>query len=101
MDTKTLHLPPRTKCIYLVFVHDTQRSYSARPRSRMCARFTFPEGLTEVHLSTLGREGLLNKTFGLRELGTKEGYTSESLRGYHQDLLRRGLYNKRFDAFYP
>jgi hypothetical protein len=97
-DTKRISLPAGCKFIYLTWIWEGHRTHNAKPNSNMTVRYKFPTNLKSVELSMTGREGLLFRE-GLIDLD--KGRRSPSLREYHADLVRRGLYTKSFENFYP
>lgn len=69
--------------------------------SRIATKFSFPRLLTECSISTIGKEGILNKSVGLQNLGVPAGHSSPSLRIYHADNFKKGIYSKDFDQWFP
>jgi hypothetical protein len=100
-DTKHVSLPGGTKLVYLMWIYESQITYGARANSYLSARLRFPPLLKHLQLSISGgAEGLVVKT-GLDDLGRKEGRGSPSLKIYHEELMRKNIYTKSFDSFFP
>jgi hypothetical protein len=99
-DTKLISLPAGTKLVYLMWIYEAQITYGAQRNSYLSARFRFPPLLEQLNLTLTGMDGLLVKS-GLSNLGRKEGRGSVSLKIYHEDLMRKAIYTKPFDSFFP
>jgi hypothetical protein len=99
-DIVKVSIPPGSKFAYLCFVYEDQVVHNAACNSFLSSRLRFPPNLIDFKLDMPGRKGLLFEK-GIQNMGVKEGYASESLRMYHADLVRRGLYDKPFDSFFP
>ena len=93
-------LPRGARFIYIMFIHESQKLPNVVPNSYMSSRFRFPPGLDSIQLSLVGKEGLLFKK-GLNGLGSYNGRDSHSLKAYHAELCRKGLYSRAFETFCP
>jgi hypothetical protein len=98
-DEQRLILPAGTKVVYLCFLYEPQIVLKAKRNSYLSTRYTFPPFLQELHLKLVGKEGLIFKE-GFQGL-TMEARKSVSLKLYHADLVRKGLYSRHFDYFCP
>lgn len=99
-DRQLVSVPAGARLLYLAFLFEPQILYGARKNSWLSARYRFPPGLDTVQLTMTGRDGLIFKD-GLQGLGVRGGRSSPSLRTYVRDLVRKGLYSRDFDAFFP
>lgn len=97
-QTLQVSLPRGTKFLYLFFNHECQKVANAYENSWMSSKFTFPPNLSEIHLSLVGKEGLLFKS-GLVDLD--KGNASHSLRMFHAEMRRKNIYTPEFDTWVP
>lgn len=94
----TVSIPRGTKLVYIYFCHEVQKMAGASPNSWMAGRFTIPPGLSELHLDITGRDGIVMKS-GFQQLDSP--HHSHSLRAFHADLLKNGLYSKDYATWMP
>ena len=99
-DTITVPIPKGAKFAYLCFVYEDQVTHNTAVNSFLSPRLRFPPNLIDFKIDLPGRAGLLFAE-GIKNMGVAAGYGSVSLRSYHADLLRRGLYDKPFEEFFP
>jgi hypothetical protein len=99
-DVADILMPAGTKLVYLFWTMQDQTIWNERKKSFLSTRLRFPPNNIHVRLDLPGVEGVVFKS-GLFNLGVAEGYTSQSLRTYHADLIRKKCYSKTFDEFFP
>jgi hypothetical protein len=93
-------LPPGTKVAYLMFLHETQTVPNAVQNINMSTRYRYLPGLSKVELSLVGKDGLIFQR-GIDDLGVPAGRESLSLRAMHAEWLKKNIYTKPFDTFFP
>jgi hypothetical protein len=91
-------LPRGTRLIAICFYHEIQLMQNAVANGWMSPRMRIPPGLDSVQLSLTGKAGIIMQN-GIRQL--QRPRNSHSLREYHAELCRQGLYDKPFDDFCP
>ena len=99
-DEKTFPLPKNTRLIFLHFLHEDAFLLNSTLHKPLSARHRFPPNLVELNVSLPGRENLV-LSGGIENLGVSEGFNSSSLRSYHRQLVRDGIYDKDFESFAP
>jgi len=97
-ETATVPLPRGTRLIYLMFLHECQLMPNAVKNSYMSSRFRWPPYLDRMHLSLVGKNGIVYQK-GLRDIS--KGRNSHSLRSLHAEMCKKNLYTKNFDAWFP
>ena len=93
-------LPRGTRFLYLLFLKDVQIAANARKHNYISTRHRFPPGLSSLKCNLLGKDGIVLKE-GLVGMGVADGRASLSLRTFHANLVRKGLYEREFDDFFP
>ena len=99
-DKVKVDIPVGAKFAYLCFLYEDQVIYNQAQNSFLSARLRFPPNLIDFKIDLPGREGILFEE-GIKNMGVKEGFASETLRIYHSDMVRKGHYDKPFDTFFP
>ena len=94
----TVSIPRGAKIVYLFFTHEVQKMHGAAPNSALSGRFTIPPGLSEIHLDLVGRDDIVLKQ-GF--VGLDKPRSSHSLRAFHTELIKKGLYSKDYDTWMP
>jgi hypothetical protein len=98
-DVKVV-LPRGTRFLFMVFLKDVQMQANARKYNYISTRYRFPPGLSSLKCNLLGKDGIVFKE-GVAGMGVAAGRASLSLRTFHADLVRKNLYERDFDAFFP
>jgi hypothetical protein len=94
-------LPKGCRFVYIGFLHEVSLVSHARKFNWTSVRWRFPPGLSLVKLDLVGRENLILEE-GIHGLGVKEGHASVSLTTLHEDLVRKGMFDREsFDDFMP
>jgi hypothetical protein len=89
-----------TKAIILGWATNSQMWYNSASGKNLSARSRFIPNCKEVKMRMNGKEFLMFQD-GLQDLGTSDGNTSVSCMTYHQYLVRKGLYDRPFEAMFP
>jgi hypothetical protein len=97
-QTLSVSLPRGSKFCFLYFCHEGQNMPNGLAHSYQSGRFTFAPHLSSMDMSLVGKDGLILKQ-GLKDL--EKGRSSHSLRALHADMVKKGLYSRPFDSFYP
>jgi hypothetical protein len=99
-DAQKVVLPQHCRFLYLVFCHEVQTVDNARKYNFLSTRYRWPPGLSSVKLDLLGRDGLIFKE-GIQGLGVKAGHHSVSLAELHANMVRKGMYEGKYDDWFP
>jgi hypothetical protein len=99
-DHQKITLPAMTKLVFLFFVVESQYRPQSKANSFFSSRFKFPPFLDEIHLSLMGKEDLIFAR-GFRGMGSTKCRNSQSARLFVNELIKKGLYSKTFDDFFP
>jgi hypothetical protein len=97
-DSLNFALPRGTRIVYLMFVHESQIVQNVVRHSYMSTRYRFPPFLDYMTFNLVGKNGIVMSK-GLH--GISKGRNSHSLRSFHSEMVKKGLYTKDFDAWFP
>lgn len=101
VDSHEIGIPAGTNFIAVVFLHENQiRDQAVENSFISCTRYTCVPDLDEFEMSFPGKENLLFHR-GLKGLGHYGGRSEPSVRAYYNDLVRRNVYAKTWDHFFP